>query len=383
VTWQPTRPASSWSQRLRQRLGAARQLAVWLLAVAALCWLGRTLPPLQSVRAIVDAASGTVSPPVDGRLHTLLVNLHQDIEAGAVVARLDDRDVRLRLAQANFELERLRADMAREELDRQRDARDSATEHVLESVAEQRRLASAVETFQLAALSTRTQLEEARVRLQGAAVEAERQRQLGSQNMVGQPEAGRLATERGALEKRVGELEQLLAEQRVRIAAAQQRLQDFAPGQPSSPAIDAALAPMRWRLKEQEAELERITNDAQQLDLRAPIRGRIVNIRCHTGEWAIAGTPLLTIVDPTPRRILAYVPEAVRSTLRPAQSLRVHRQDSSQLGSVPILSISPSIVQLPERLWRDPQREEWGYELVVAATGAEMPGERLLLAPVN
>jgi len=77
------------------------------------------------------------------------------------------------------------------------------------------------------------------------------------------------------------------------------------------------------------------------------------------------------------------VPESVRSTLRPEQSLRVHRQDSSQLGAAPILSISPSIVQLPERLWRDPQREEWGYELVVAATGAEVPGERLLLAPAN
>ena len=383
MTWHPSRPAISFLGRLRQQLRSALPLGVWLLAIGALLWLGRTLPPVHSIRAIVDAAHGTVSPPVDGRVHTLLVTLHQDVEAGAVLARLDDRDVRLRLAQASFELERLRADMAREELDRQQDARDSVTEHELESGAEQRRLASAVETFQLAALATRTQLEEARVRLQGATVEAERQRQLGVQGMVGQPEVVRLETERGALAKRVSELEHLLAEQRLRIDTAQNRLRDFAPGQPSSPAIDAALAPMRWRLKEQEAELERITNDAQQLDLRAPIRGRVVAISCHPGEWAGAGTPLMSIVDPTPRRILAYVPESVRGSLRPDQSLRVHRQDSSQLGSVPILSISPSIVQLPARLWRDPQQEEWGYELVVATTGAEMPGERLLLAPLD
>ncbi|MBL8723373.1 MAG: HlyD family efflux transporter periplasmic adaptor subunit [Planctomycetes bacterium] len=354
---------------------------VWLLAVAALFWLGRALPPTGSIRAIADARSSAVSPPVDGRVQTLLVNLHQDVEAGTVVARLDDRDVRLRLNQAGFELERLRADMAREELDRQQDARNSATGHELESGAEQRRLATAVETFQLAALTTRTQLEEARVRLQGAAVEAERQSQLGGQGMIGQPEVVRWETERGALQKRVSELENLLAEQRARTETAQQRLRDFAPGQPTSPALDVALAPMRWRLKDQEAQLERIAHAAQQLDLRAPISGRVVDLRCHPGEWAIAGTPLLTIVDPRPRRIRAYVPESVRSTLQPEQNLRVQRQDGTELGAAPILSISPSVVQLPERLWRDPSQAEWGYELVVAAIGGEIPGERLLLAP--
>ena len=60
---------------------------------------------------LVDSASSTVVAPVDGRLSSLLVTLHQEVEAGQVIARFDDRDVRLKLSQATYELERMRADV--------------------------------------------------------------------------------------------------------------------------------------------------------------------------------------------------------------------------------------------------------------------------------
>lgn len=381
-SFHPSRQRPNLVQRLLRVLRRSTPLAVWIGAAATVCWLGTRLPPTDALRALVESPVGTVSTPVDGRLQTLLVGLHDDVAAGAIVARLDDSDVRLRLSKASYELERLRADMDLEQRDRQQQARDAAVEHELDSGAEQRRLASTVEMAELASLATRTQLEEARVRLQGVTIEAERQQELTQKGIVGQTDMVRIDTERRALQRRVVELEAYMVEHKERIATAQQRLRDFKPEGLSVPAIDSALAPMRWRLKEQEAELERIANDARRLDLRAPIAGRIVAVTRHPGEWASAGTPLLSIVDPQPRRILAYVPERVRNRLQAQQEVALHRQDNTCLGTTRILSISPTVVRLPERLWRDPQQEEWGFELAVLATGAEMPGERLLLAPV-
>ena len=172
--FQPSRRLPSLPQRLARGVRRSTPLAVWLGAVVAVCWLGTSLPPAEALRALVESPVGTVSTPVDGRVQTLLVGLHDDVAAGAIVARLDDSDVRLRLSKASYELERLRADMELEQRDRTQQARDAAVEHELDSGAEQRRLASTVEAAELAALATRTQLEEARVRLQGVSVEAER-----------------------------------------------------------------------------------------------------------------------------------------------------------------------------------------------------------------
>jgi len=376
---QPGRPRPSWWRRQRGRAGSNLPVVVWVLAILGLLKLAEFTPAAHGMPAIVDSRVATLLAPVDGRVAAVVAQLHQLVEADSIVARFDDRDVRLRVQQANYALERLRADMAHASAALEREARAAATAHGLDAAVEHRRLVSAIESAQLAALSTRTDLEEARIRLQGAAVETERLTSLARQAMIAEPELVRVRTERDALQKRIDELSALHAEQQVVVATARERLAAFAPGAVDVLPVDAALAPLRWQLKEQEAEIERIALDAQALDVRAPMRGHVTAIVMGAGEWAPSGSALLTIVDPTPRRILAYVPDTLRSQLASARSLQVQRADATRLGSAPILSMSSTAVRLPERLWRDPQREEWGYEMVLAATGAERPGERLHL----
>lgn len=383
TTFQPSRPRPSWAARSRVDLVRAVPLLVWIAAVFALFVLGDFTPSAQRLPGLVDTKDCTLIAPVDGRIVTVAVQLHQPVEADAVIARFDDRDVRLRLAQANFELERLRADMAKAQMDLEREARTTASEQTMAAAIEQRRLISAVETAQLAALSTRTELEETRIRLQGAAVETERLSALAKQQMIAEPDLVRVRTNRDALQKRIEELTALYDEQRVVIATSKQRLDEFAPGRTGDLPVDTALAPLRWRMKEQETQLERIALDAQALDVRAPMRGHVGSVQIAPGEWIRAGRTLVTIVDPTPRRIVAYVPDALRPRFSTSTTLQVRRADSSLLGASPILSISPTVVKLPPRLWRDPQREEWGYEVVLAATGAELPGEHLQLSAAH
>lgn len=379
--WQPTRARASLAQRSRHTLARALPAAVWVVAALGLVKLAEVTPSAQRVPGVVDSKDCTLLAPVDGRLVTIAVQLHQLVEADAVIARFDDSAVRLRLQQANYELERLRADMAKAQLDLEREARATASEQDMAAAVEHRRLISAVEAAQLAALTTRTEIEETRVRLQGAAVETDRLSALAKQAMIAEPELVKVRTERDALDKRIRELETLCDQQRMVTATCQQRLAEFRPGRLADLPVDTALAPLRWRLKEQETQLERITLDAQALDVRAPMRGHVAALDVNAGEWTRAGSPLARIVDPTPRRILAYVPDTMRAQLATVRTLQVHRTDASLLGDTTLLSISPTVVRLPARLWRDPQREEWGYEIVLAATGAELPGERVQVAP--
>jgi multidrug resistance efflux pump len=377
--WRPSRSRPSFvARQLRQ---ASRWVAglVWLGAVTALFAL-RGFGPAPDVSGLADSPRAAVVAPASGRVATVLAQLHQFVDADAVVARLDDRDVRLRLREATAELEALRADMVRVQADLEREAKGTANALELEGAVEQRRLVSAVEAASLAALATRTDLEEARVRLQGAAIEAERTVALAAQQILAEPDVVRARTERDALQKRVDELGTLLEEHKARVATAKARLQEFTLGKPIDVPIDTALAPLRWQLQQKEAELERIALDAQSLDLRAPIAGHVAAIAIAPGTWAVAGATVLTIVDPVPRRVLAYVPDAQRQRLATARRIELHRADATPLGATSIVSISPTAVRLPPRLWRDPQREEWGCEIVLAATGAEMPGELLRVA---
>lgn len=381
AAWQPSRPRPSAIARSRHRLGKAVPLVVWCGAVLGLFKLAEIAPSAHRLQGLVETQESILLAPVDGRLLSVAVQLHQVVEAGAVVARFDDREVRLRLAQTTFEVERLRADMTQVQADLERDARTLASEQQLDAAVEHRRLVSAIESAQLAALATRTDLEETRIRLQGAEIETERLTKLVAQGVTPEPELVAVRTERDALHKRLTELVTLYDENRVVVATSKQRLEEFRPARPIDPVAETALAPLRWQCKQQEAELECLALAAEALLVKAPIGGHVAAIAAMAGEWAPAGRELLRIVDPTPRRIRAWVPDTMRERLDPARAMHVHRADASLAGSASVLSISPTAVRLPERLWRDPQREEWGFEIVLAATGAERPGEHVQLAP--
>jgi membrane fusion protein (multidrug efflux system) len=379
AAFSPSRPRTGLLVRLRRRARAAVPGFVWLATVVLVAWLGQLLPGPGRVVGYVDAEQCLVTTPVDGRLAALLVDLHDQVTAGQVVARLDDTDLRQRLASARHLLDGLRADLQREVAELEHDARLCTAEHDLDAAVEQRRLISSLETAQLDALRVRAELAETRVRLQGVTVETERLTALVDKEMISDTEPLRARTEQAALQKRTAELESLLAEHQVRVEASSRRLREFAPDAPPSAPIDAALAPLRAQVRAQEAEVERLVAEGRRLDLQAPIAGTVTSLAAIAGEWAVAGRVLCAISAPAPRRILAYVPDTLRQRLQDKRSVRVLRQDTSLLGTVPIQSISPAAVRMPERLWADPRQEEWAFELVLAATGTELPGERVQL----
>lgn len=375
--WQPTRPRPSLLRRSLARMRGGCSLGVWLLAIAGAYTLSQASARPTAVRGLVDAESAIVRSPSAARLLTLAVGPHQEVAVGAVLAQLDDHQVRLRLHEATLELRRLQAELRSSEAEFEQRHALIASQFRLDTQVEQRRLVSAVEDAQLEALAIRAELEETRVRLLGANTETERIAALVSQQVLGEPELVKARTERDALSKRAEELTNLLAEQRARTLAAEQRLKDFAPTQAAGSDLELAMAPHRLAIELQAAALDRIAQEASNLTLKAPMAGRVVALTAQPGEWVREGAELLRIANPLPRTIRAYVDASTVDMIQAARTAKCWRLRNQALGDRAVLSISPIAVRLPARLWRDPSQEEWGYEVLLAASGEEAPGEEV------
>lgn len=368
--------APSRLRALGRRIRRLVPLAAWLGAIAAILWLLPQGIVRSPITGVVAADQYSIVAPAEGRLLTVAVELHQRVEAGRVVARLCDDEVRLQLERARLELEQLRADLAREQAAIQHEEQMAESKLKLDSSIELRRRTSELESARLDELQTQAELEETRIRQQGLHVETTRLSSLERQGITSDSDLIRISTERDALAKRIAELQTVMVERRGRVAAARQRLESFTAASAELLPRDAVLDPLRWRVKAQEVELERIALAATQLDLVAPASGTVERLLVRTGQWVRAGEILVTLVDADARRILAYVPEAMRDRIdvaAPVTLVRNRRPGESRQAMVQ--SVSQAAVLVPERLWRDPRVQEWGFEVVLAAAGDEAPGE--------
>ncbi len=373
----PSRPRAQANVRFAGRLRGLTPGLVWLACIAAILLLAQGRHSRAGLRGLVESRQHTVVAPIEGRLETVLVTLHQEVQPGQRLARFADADLRLRLTREQHELERLAAELREREADLERQAATDAMRQAMDQSTEQRRLASALEAAQLDALGTRAELAEARVREQGLAIETGRLTDLAQKGLLADTELVRRRTEHDALKQRIAELEQVQQERHARIAASQARLERFAFEQPGAMPRDVALAPQRWRIRVQETRLDELTLQASQLDLLAPAAGRIASLAAQSGDWLRPGALLLTVVDPTPQRIVAYLPDTLRTGLRLDQPLQVVRADGRPAGHSPVQSISPALVAVPERLWRIPGQPEWAWEVILPPLATLAPGEAI------
>ncbi len=357
--------------------------AVWCAAIVGVLFLLPGAWRASAIVGVVEAQRTAVVVSVGGTLVAVTVDRHQRVEAGQVVGRLSDSDLRLRLAGARSALEGLRADLRQREAELTHSVSIDDARRKLDVATELRRRTSEVEAARLDELETQAEIAEARVRLKGLEIEVGRQTTLEKQGIAADATLVRVRTDQDALEKRITELEGVLVERKARVASARQRQDEFVASDGVALPLDTLLEPMRWRLKVQETELERIALDGARLDLLAPVGGKVETVNYTAGQWVAGGSTLLTIVDTSARRILAYVPEAARDRLPLASDVRVVRDGCAGYRPSTVLSVSPAVVPVPARLWRDPSREEWAWEIVLAAGGDEAPGERVRILPMR
>jgi HlyD family secretion protein len=356
---------------------------VWLGCATLVIWLGLTDDNHRSVIGIVDSQRASIITPSRGRITAITASLHQTVEQGQVIAQLDDTAIRLRLTKTNQELDILRAEIEKEQADIAAETGRLENKLELDATIERRRLITNVESARLTALATRAEIEEVRIRAQGAAIESDRTASLTTQGYASPAELIRLRTLKDALNKRLTELEKLHAQQNARTTMFTVQLADFQPLASAPAGVEKLLTPLRLKLQRQSTELEEIEHLRNQLLLRAPISGQVTEIALTEGEWASSGQTVATIVASKPNSIVAYVAAPQSEWLQNASKLEVQTASRIRIGETVIRSISPTTVRMPSRLWSDPKLPEWAIAVVLAPTELTRPGELVHIVHSN
>lgn len=308
-------------------IGKVRQPAPWLLGLVAAGILGTgtavvviarqqaapidvsalTVPVESKSLTVRITSSGSVepiqtvnlSPKTSGILAELLVEQGDRVQQGQVIARMEGDTIVAELAQAQAQVDRARADLAR-----------------IRSGNRPQEIAQGRATVEQA----RASVEEARARLTRAQDKAERNRQLVDQGAIAQDTyedvLNEVATARATLEQRQATLRE--TEQRLSLTQSGSRQEE----------ILAAEA----RVKEAVANFQQVQVRQQDLIIRAPFDGIITQKYATEGAFvtpttsasnASSATSTAIVALANGLEILAEVPEVDIDNIRVGQAVEI------------------------------------------------------------
>jgi len=301
---------SAWDTLRAHPLAAAgAAILAAVLIVAGVAWWLHARHFESTDDAFIDARIATISTQVSGTVTELAVTDNQEVEAGALLLKIDDRDYRTALAQAKAQVEQAAATVTN--LADQIDAQNARTEQAKYQVTQ----AQAALTF--------AQQENARAQDLLA-------KQAGTQQTA-QQTASNLRQAQSSLA--AAQANEVAAEKQIAVLRSQR---DTAIGQ-----LDQA------RAVESQAEI-----NLARTEITAPVAGRATKISVAKGNYAQPGQALMMFV-PRTMWITANFKETELTHMRPGQpvdisidaypgrTFRGHVQ-SLQSGSGSLFSLLPA-----------------------------------------
>jgi len=271
--------------------------------------------------SLLPAAQANLGFKSGGWLAELLVQTGDQVEAGEVLARLDDTDARLQVAQAEISLKL--AELKLDELIKGADAASLA--------AAQENLRAARE--ELEALLAGLPLEEQKIAaadLEKAAIVVQKAQadydQVAWQDDIGAlPQA--VALQQATLDyekakanyelKIAGPSEAQLAVAQSKVAQAQAQLDDLVAGA-SPEAVETA----RLQVEQAQISLQAAQTQMESTVLRAPFAGTVTAIKANVGEL-VGATPIISIADLQQPLVQVYLDESELDKLAVGHPVRV------------------------------------------------------------
>ena len=275
--------ASVWTAKKRvdrrKLVGAMLSLAAVIVLVAGWTW-GRSSSAAFTDNAYVRGDITSMAPKVGGYVISVDVQDNQTVHAGDVLFRIDDRDYRAKLAQADANVDAARARVA----------------NVAQEVGLQRALVRQAEAQRRSALAELT--------LAGKTSNRRRELVAGgaiSQAQVDESDAGRVRAEAGASASSATVDAQ---RQKINVLGTQR---------------EAAVA----ALAQAEAARDLARIDLENTVVRAPIAGVVGNRQVRLGRLVAPGAPLLDIVPVDELFVVANFKETQLEHIRPGLTARV------------------------------------------------------------
>jgi HlyD family secretion protein len=390
VSSEPTGSAAGPSPgRSRRRVAAAIAL-VLLLALAGLAaWRFLLAPPaippgVIPVSGRIEGDDSAVGAKVSGRIREITVREGDHVEAGRVIATLDDQQVRARELQAEAAV---RQAEARERLARQQVA-------VLDEQLRQNEIG-----VEQARLDAQGRVSEAEARL--AAAEAQlAQAEASYAQAKWEREAYTRLSQSGAVSEQEIKRAQSAEEAQAAVVAATRRQVEAARGAVtmaraslSNPAIRSSqVAAVQGQILQAEADIAAAQADAERarasleearanrkdLEVIAPFAGTVTTRTAEPGEVVMAGTPIVTLLNMAEVYLRAFVPEGEIGRVRVGQPARVYL-DSAPTRPIDafVSRVDPEASFTPENTYfrEDRVKQVVGVKLLLrGAVGFAKPG---------
>jgi HlyD family secretion protein len=325
-----------------------------------------------SLSGRIEGDDSAVAARITGRILEVRVREGDSVDAGQILAVLDDQQVRAREDQARGAVEAAegRAKAARTQID------------VLEEQLRQ----SQLQTEQ-ATVDAEGRVSQAQADL--AAAEADLARQEASFQLASFDKAAytRLA-QTGAVSERQGKEAVTNADQqaaavgvaRRRVEAAQGALTTAKANLANKAIRGAQTAAVRKQIAQQEAEIASATADAararaelaearanlQDLTITAPFTGTVMTRTAEPGEVIQAGTAILTLLDLSRVYLRGFIPEGRIGRVKIGQAARVY------LDSQPDRPIAARVLRVDPRATFTPENTYFQDDRVKQVVGVKL-----------
>lgn len=317
-----------------------------------------------------------VSAATTGRIEVLLVDLYDSVQAGDVVAKLDDTELTARVERSRATISQLGAELNATRV-------QFASSSRLEEAGwtnDLRRFQTDEEDRHLAALELRATIAADEIELERLALELQRANPLLETGIIDRTTHDSIRLLHVGARARIDENRILLSQTETEHRAAKARRETFEDGLPPMPEAESLLRPLRAAIEVEHQRLREIQSRQQATVLRSPVTGQITSILARRGQTVVPGDPILTVADGTVTEILAYLDEADGDRARAKSPVLVASLSRPErVAESFVIRVGPDIELIPERMWRAPAAPEYGRAVVIAAvpTLDLTPGELL------
>jgi len=343
------------------------------------------LPPgVIAVSGRIEGDDAAVAAKTTGRIRHIAVREGDRIEAGQVIAMLDDEQVRAREQQAAAAV-------------RQAEARVRLAQHQITVLNEQLRQSQF--SVDQARVDAQGRVHEAEARLaaaeaqlaQAEAAHAQAKwdrdafRRLFERDLVAEQEARRAESNEQAQAAVVAAGRRLVEAARGSLTAAQANLVNPAIRASQVAAVqgqilqaEADIAAAQADAERARAQLEEARANRQDLQIIAPFAGTVATRTAEPGEVVVAGTPVITLVNLAEVYLRAFVPEGQIGRVRVGQPARVYIDSAPTKPIEALVSrVDPQASFTPENTYfrEDRVKQVVGVKLQLrGAVGFAKPG---------
>jgi len=359
---------------------AVAPVIVWLMAIVAAVWLhGRIVAP-GPITGYAEDRSVTLMNLLAGVVRDVRPRLHEPVEQGQIVARLDDRADHLALQTLKADLVRLEAEVDAE------DARLTADRNqaMLDLHDLRRRFLIDREAAHIQYLSQMLADGNDRALLNGARFEHEIVQDLVSKKMASARELNLARTQTESLDAKVRLNQPVLARMKEAFDDADRRCHAFTTSEIAPVDFDSVLTAIRLAVDVRRREAEEIVLRIDGHIVRAPIHGQVTALFAGTGDALTSGAPLMVISPTATDRVIAYLPERAVTAITLGESIRVipvATAGRATAMSGRVASLADVVSEAPLRYRPVPNWPTWGRAVVVKldAGAILIPGESVTL----